>query len=67
MLNCFFSCRLEYFLVSKKVDENSNLVEEDPNNDEIIPTPMLNRFKNSTFFTAEQDSNQQESEQYYNR
>jgi len=57
--------RLEYFLVSPKLDKNSNV--EDPNDDEIVPTPMLNRFKNSTFFSAEQDTIETEPEHYYSR
>ena len=58
--------RLAFFKLNRKLDENNNNEQDESIDANIVPAPILNRFKNSTFFSAK-DSIEAESERYYSR
>ena len=58
--------RLAFFQLNRKLDENNNNEKDESIDANVIEAPILNRFKNSTFFSAK-DSSQVESERYYSK
>jgi len=57
--------RIAFFRLQRQVDQNGSV--KDPEDEDTGSVPMLNRFKNSTFFSEQTDSIKAETEKYYNR
>ena len=44
--------RLAFFKLNRKLDENNNNEQDESIDANVVPAQILNRFKNSTFFSA---------------
>ena len=57
--------RIAFFRLQRQIDQNGNV--KDPEDEDTGSVPLLNRFKNSTFFSEQTDSIKAETEKYYSR